>query len=319
MRVSVVIPTYNRAATLPRAVESALRQSRPPYEVLVIDDGSTDETAEIIRNYGSPVRHVLQENAGASSARNRGIAEATGEWVAFLDSDDEWLPNKLADQLSILEQYPELCWGASRSIRVGADGVETISPWLPRDQREIDEQGFLEFFKPRIRPYLFTTPGIIVKRSVFDRVGEFDTRIHYLEDFELWCRVALMYPTFAYSPEPGYRWYVGSDLSLTKGQARHLDVYRVLDSLLSKSKAADSEVRRAIRRWVQFRAFNYYVQFASRRRLVDAQEIQRWRMLAPPTLLTKTVVGALRLLPAALAQRIDPYVRECAVFLETRG
>src|SRR5215831_13254013 len=94
--ISAIIPTFNRAGVVGRAVESALRQSYPPREVIVVDDGSTDETPEVLRGYGAAIRYVPQENSGASAARNRGIALARHPWIAFLDSDDYWTPDYLA-------------------------------------------------------------------------------------------------------------------------------------------------------------------------------------------------------------------------------
>src|SRR4030095_4422896 len=94
--ISVVIPTFNRAGVVKRALESALRQSLPPAQIIVIDDGSTDDTREVLGGYGDTIEYVRQENAGASVARNRGIALARHPWIAFLDSDDYWLPDHLA-------------------------------------------------------------------------------------------------------------------------------------------------------------------------------------------------------------------------------
>ncbi len=101
-RVSVVIPCFNAAPFLRQTIESALNQSQAPCEVLVIDDGSTDESPAIARSYGLPVRVISQVNMGESAARNRGIEEAIGEWIAFLDADDLWRPNKLKKQLAVV-------------------------------------------------------------------------------------------------------------------------------------------------------------------------------------------------------------------------
>jgi hypothetical protein len=101
--VAAVIPTYNRAAILRRSIESALRQSHPVKEIIVVDDGSTDQTAQVVSQYSSRIHYVVQRNAGGAAARNRGVAMAQSKWIAFLDSDDEWLPHKTEMQLAALE------------------------------------------------------------------------------------------------------------------------------------------------------------------------------------------------------------------------
>lgn len=135
MNVSVVVPAYNAAGFIRRAVESALRQSLPPTEIVVIDDGSADATAELARSYGPPVRCVIQANAGSSAARNRGIEEARCEWVGFLDADDEWFPSKLGRQAEILASHPGLVWCGCNKEEVGrgwAAAPPSPRPWRPR-------------------------------------------------------------------------------------------------------------------------------------------------------------------------------------------
>ena len=107
MTVSVVIPCYNREGILGRAIRSALAQTVPPLEIVVVDDGSTDGSADVARGFGGCVRVIEQPNGGAAAARNRGIEAARGDWIAFLDSDDEWHPEKLALQLAAAERFPE--------------------------------------------------------------------------------------------------------------------------------------------------------------------------------------------------------------------
>ena len=114
--ISVVIPAYNSAAQLARALDSVLAQTRPAEEILVVDDGSTDATAEVARSYGDAVRLIAQANAGAAAARNAGIRAARGTWIAFLDADDEWLPDRLALQTDILDRRPDLVWVSGNSI-----------------------------------------------------------------------------------------------------------------------------------------------------------------------------------------------------------
>jgi glycosyltransferase involved in cell wall biosynthesis len=113
-RVTAIIPVFNGAALIRRSIESVLSQTRPADEVIVVDDGSTDETANIVRSYGLRVRYLRQPNSGVAAARNNGVKQAKSEWIAFLDHDDEWLPNKLERQMALLEHHPTaaLCYSA---------------------------------------------------------------------------------------------------------------------------------------------------------------------------------------------------------------
>ncbi|MBN1764437.1 MAG: glycosyltransferase family 2 protein, partial [Sedimentisphaerales bacterium] len=115
--VSVVIPAYNAEGTVGRAVESVLQQTREADEIIVIDDGSNDGTAATLQKYGEPVRYIYQNNAGPGAARNNGIKAAQYEWVAFLDADDEWLPDKLQLQMDVLQRNDHLVWACGNLIR----------------------------------------------------------------------------------------------------------------------------------------------------------------------------------------------------------
>ncbi len=311
MTVSVVIPTYNRAATLPRAIDSVLAQTLPPDEIVVVDDGSTDNTAAVLARYGDRLRCVRQANAGVSAARNRGIEEATGEWIAFLDSDDEWLPHKLADQVAILRGHPELRWCVCPSIRV-TEARDTAIHLHRADIREIAAQGYLgSFFTVRSKG-LFYTPGVMVHRSVFSRVGVFDSSIAYLEDYELWCRIAFQYPAFGCSLRPGFRWYTRSTDSLCQSPDKHQDMLRVIVSVVRHTERANESVRRAVRRWAASRAFKYYLQFASGRRAVSDEELAQWQAVCPPGRPTRWLCGLLRALPRRVARGVDTLIRELA-------
>jgi glycosyltransferase involved in cell wall biosynthesis len=110
MKISAVIPAYNCEAHIARAIDSVLNQTHPADEIIIVDDGSSDDTVQAVRSYGDKVTLIQQENAGASAARNTGIEAATGNWIAFLDADDEWLPDMLQRQTDILTQHPHLVW-----------------------------------------------------------------------------------------------------------------------------------------------------------------------------------------------------------------
>lgn len=165
-RVSCVVPVYNGERFLAEALESILGQTHPPYEVLVVDDGSTDGTAEVARGLGSSVRHVYQENAGPVVARNRGVAEARGDYLAFLDADDLWHPEKLARQLERFELRPELAYVASLTQNFWEDEVA--------DERERMRD------HARSRPIPgYVTQTLLIRRSWMDRVGPFDASLKH--------------------------------------------------------------------------------------------------------------------------------------------
>ncbi len=130
--VSVVIPTFDRARLCARAVESVLAQTYPHVEVIVVDDGSRDETPQVMEAFGDRIRYVRQENAGVSAARNRGLGLATGEFVAFLDSDDTWLPWKLEAQVSVMRRYPSVGMVWTEMIAVDPGGAEIAPAYLSR-------------------------------------------------------------------------------------------------------------------------------------------------------------------------------------------
>lgn len=177
-QVSVIIPVYNGARLLRRSIESVLRQTRPVAEILVIDDGSTDRTCEIVRSYGAPVRLISQQNAGAAAARNHGAREATAEWLAFLDHDDEWLPNKLELQLGALENMPDarLCYGPFWLFGLKGSVTKVFTPL--RDVRERARVG--NPFPPSV---------VVVRRAEYLELGGFRGPQNQLRGLGAFCPV----------------------------------------------------------------------------------------------------------------------------------
>ncbi|MBX3464651.1 MAG: glycosyltransferase family 2 protein [Planctomycetes bacterium] len=188
--VSVVIPTFNRARLLPRAIDSVLAQTLPAAEVIVVDDGSTDDTADVIAGYGDRVRYLQQPNAGVSAARNKGIRAARHELIAFLDSDDYWRPGKLAAQVPLM-----------RDPRVSV--CFTNRTWQSRlHEDRFREAGFVCEGARQIvtdPASVMTLPGgsvliascCIYRRSALLRVGGYDERLRVYEDLRLDLRLAL--------------------------------------------------------------------------------------------------------------------------------
>ncbi len=191
--VSVIIPTYNRADYLVNALSSVQCQSYPPAEVIVVDDGSTDETQLILQKDYPDVVYCRQENKGVSSARNVGIAIAHSEWLAFLDSDDEWMPKKLEKQLNALNH--------SSDIRV----CHTNEIWI-RNGKRINQTKKHEkhggWIYEKCLPLCAMSPSsVIIHRSIFEHIGVFDESLPACEDYDLWLRICAFYPVL-YIEEP---------------------------------------------------------------------------------------------------------------------
>ena len=184
--VSVIIPTHDRAAVLGRAIESVLAQTLSPREIIVVDDGSTDGTEALLRSAFPQVRCLRQENRGVSAARNAGIVAATGEWLAFLDSDDEWLPGKLAAQREALESDPDcrLCHAEEIWIRNGK---------RVNAMRKHEKSGGNIY--RRCLPLCVISPSaVVIHRDLFRDYGGFDETLPACEDYDLWLRICAREP-----------------------------------------------------------------------------------------------------------------------------
>lgn len=181
--VSVVIVTYNKGPTIGPAIESVLRQTYRDFEVLVVDDGSRDDTAQRVRRFGDRVRYLPKENGGTGSARNLGIAESRGEVVAFLDGDDLWLPRKLEIQMAAFQQEPRIvavqCSAYCVDSRLRVTEVRTCHP---------RHDTLLDFLLFRNLPAF--SSAVVVRRSVIQDLGGFGTDLVILSDWDMACRLA---------------------------------------------------------------------------------------------------------------------------------
>jgi glycosyltransferase involved in cell wall biosynthesis len=190
--ISAIIPTYNNAAFLAGAVESVRIQNCSTLEIIVVDDGSTDNSHEILELIsGQDLRVLVQDNQGAASARNRGIEVARGQWIAFLDSDDLWLPDKLAVQVQAIEQAAGCGFSFGDSLARDISGASSI-----RKPHIIDN----DIFRSLLVGPQFSTDSVMVRRDCFDRCGYFDPRLRTGEDWDMWLRLASV-ETGVYVPE----------------------------------------------------------------------------------------------------------------------
>jgi glycosyltransferase involved in cell wall biosynthesis len=179
-RVAVVIPAYNAAFTIERALDSVFAQTSPVYETLVIDDGSTDSTREIVGRYAPRVRLLTQANAGPAKARNLGVANSSAEFIAFLDADDAFLPTRMEEQLAQLTGNPQLVLCYSDLLVLHADGTTTVY-----EQPKTSDVGqLLRLGNPGIPP-----SAVLLRRSTFEQAGGFSERHKGCEDWELWFRM----------------------------------------------------------------------------------------------------------------------------------
>jgi glycosyltransferase involved in cell wall biosynthesis len=212
--ISVVIPTYNRAELLRRAVDSALAQTVAPLEILIVDDGSTDETAATCASWGAPVRYIATPNGGVAKARNVGIGEARGDWIALLDSDDEWVPAKLEAQCAALDAAPDARWsitgctlvdgnGDDRAGRQGFEGAFPVfsevsgsaAEYFGRDLRLVGDEVYTgDLYETLFRGNVVLPSSALVHRTVFERCGTFDPAFRYAEETQFFHRVAAAFP-----------------------------------------------------------------------------------------------------------------------------
>ena len=193
LEISVVIPTHDRRVLLPRALDSVRAQTLAPREVIVVDDGSTDGTAEMLSRDFPEVTLLQQEHSGVSVARNRGIEYGTATWIAFLDSDDEWRPCKLERQQAALVEHPE------------ALVCHTDEIWMRRGARVNQKKKHAKrggsIFEHCLPLCCISPSSALLHRSVFGDVGLFDPSLPACEDYDLWLRITCRYPVL-YVDEP---------------------------------------------------------------------------------------------------------------------
>lgn len=188
--VSVVIPTYNHERYIAEALDSVLAQTYKDYEVIVVDDGSTDNTREVVKSYGDAVRYIYQQNKRMSAARNTGIRAAQGEYIAFLDSDDTWYPQKLEKQMKLFELYPTagLINGGCVYVDVRGNTIATIC------RKDLNDRDTL-FHALLLNNVLSGgSSNAVIKKECFELVGLFDENLKATaEDWDMWWRIFTKY------------------------------------------------------------------------------------------------------------------------------
>lgn len=276
--VAVVVPTFDRSSVLLRAIESVVAQTRPADQILVVDDGSTDGTADLLRRASLPISVISQKNRGVSAARNRGLAATDCEWIAFLDSDDEWLPQKLERQLEALGAAP-LLPGVKR-YRV----CHTEETWIRRGNqvlpRRVHKKRGGWIFRHCLPRCAISPSSVMIHRQVFDRVGGFDQDLPACEDYDLWLRVCSRYPVLLVD-EPLVIKHGGHSDQLSR-RIPSLDRYRIraLEKALASEWASNclEPGDHAAARAQLIEKLEIYVRGAEKRGRAAAVETERQRL-----------------------------------------
>ena len=247
VKVSVVIPTYNSARFIGRAVESVLAQTFMDFELVVVDDGSTDETQGIIAGFDDPrLRYVYQENQERSAARNAGIRLSEGSYIAFLDADDLWLSRKLAEQVHLLDESPQLGLLYSGAYLMECGRITGI--WKPKHRGDVLR---LLIYWDNI---ITSTSSVVVRRECLDQVGHFDENISSVEDWDMWLRIAVHY-SFDYIPEPLIIYRMHENNTCRSFDKVERGTFALFDKILTNPEIA----RDVGPRQIQIRSLAYFI------------------------------------------------------------
>ena len=235
--VSVIIPTYNRGWILKEAIDSVLAQDFKDYELIVVDDGSSDNTSEVLDTYGQNIIVLGQANKGVSAARNRGIAEAGGQLVAFLDSDDLWLPRKLSRQVDFFNLNPDAVINQTEEIWIRND--VRVNP----KNRHRKPSGMI--FERSLGLCLVSPSAVMIRKTLLDVVGLFDENLPACEDYDLWLRISCRYPVHLIDT-PLIIKRGGHEDQLSK--AAGLDRFRIqsLGKIIESGRLTESQYRAAV-------------------------------------------------------------------------
>ena len=201
--ISIIIPSYNRANLLIRSINSALNQTYKNFELIVVDDGSTDNTKKLLEPYinAKKIKYFYQKNRGPSSAKNMGMKSAKGDYLAFLDSDDEWLPKKLEKQLELFERStnPNLGFVGCNSLIINEKNNKKQIYKTPRKKNA--------FYALLVNNFIWSCSSIMIKGSIIDQIGFFDENLSIGEDWDMWIRITQKYD-FDFVDEPLFKYYV---------------------------------------------------------------------------------------------------------------
>ncbi|HEY5565270.1 MAG TPA: glycosyltransferase family A protein [Rhodothermia bacterium] len=243
--VSVVIPLYNKVDLVAKAIESVLNQDFEDFEIIIVDDGSTDGSTQVAQGYaerlGGLCTYVRQERAGAGAARNRGMRIASGEFIALLDADDLWAPEKLSRQIGFMEAHQDIDWSATNYFIVDGAQTEPVAALPHEGGGSSDPWRIVDWFSAMADEEIFIqTSGVVLRRSLVERVGEFDESIPSGQDFDYWVRAGEAAPRCGYCTMPCYTYIKNSTYSISFNEpSRYTGKIDMLTRLMKRSTQPD--------------------------------------------------------------------------------
>ncbi len=302
--VSVIIPAYNAKKWIGRAIRSVLNQTVMPAEIIVVDDGSTDGTAQATQKYGAAIRYFYQQNSGPAVARNLGIDHAESEWFAFLDADDEWLPHKIESQVHVLKENPDLKWCCSACENFGI-GITSLCSLPEGLKQEAVHHKVLRFFSALLKGTIFGTPGFVIHGSVFDELGGFDAEMLTGQDEDMWCRIALKYPRIGYCCDPCWRYHRENPNSVhRRGHGDRDFQFKSLCKNMRRAMELGSEVVNEFHPYARIKVIDYLIRAAGRDCFINSDTIKDAKTLFPLTVRERSLLRIVRLLPKPIALKV---------------
>lgn len=236
-KVSVIIPAYNMARYTVETVRSVLNQTFKDYEIIVVDDGSTDNTKELLRPYieNHQITYIYKENGGASSARNVGFRASQGKYVAFLDCDDLWLPRKLRISVNLLDAHPEVGLVYNRALYIDKKGNDL---WFSKDRCHSG----MVFEKLILRDFIINSSPV-VRRECFQKVGLFDETMFYPADWDMWLRISEYFP-IKYINIPLTKYRIGDQSYFERHtELAKTESFRVLEKVFQRKADLPKNIR----------------------------------------------------------------------------
>lgn len=262
MYISIVIPLYNKQESIVATLQSVLAQTYQNFEIVVVDDGSTDNSAQVVEDFinslpfreGQGIGLIRKPNGGVCSARNRGIQEAKYDYIALLDGDDLWDEHYLEEQVKLIQDFPEAkMYGINFAEMSNGKLIRTLPTGLPEGYR-----GYVKnyFQMPGRISDLYCSSSVVIKKEVFDKVGYFDERIKYAEDSDMWFRIIATYPVVFYDKYMAFYRYDAENRALMN---RRIMLRHYLPYYVDKYKSFQNNIRFYV--WVNRWAANMIRRF----------------------------------------------------------